>query len=124
MEESTSASIRNSTILQATSDWNSKIPACRYCGTKANSDTILKHQGLPDKCPNGKCRRLTSYLTDSEIKFNEIKRLEGRWKNHVKKEAKVIPKSYLCLECELIYETESLLQRHCERRRHMQRPSS
>jgi len=122
MAESTSQSIRNSTILQATLDWNSKIPACRYCGSKPNSTTILKFEGLPGKCTNSKCRRWTAYSTDIEIKFNEKRRQAGRWKDHVKKDKvkKVIPKSYLCLDCELIYENETLLQRHCARRQHMQ----
>ena len=116
MEDSILQNTKDSIILQATLEWNSKVPACRYCGSKPNSTTILKFEGLPDKCPNRLCRRMTAYDTDGEI----LSRSRARWGGHVKKEKKVIPKSYLCLDCERIYENETLLQRHCERRKHMQ----
>ena len=112
---------KNSTILQATLDWNSKVPACRHCKIRPNSDTILKHNGLPDRCANRECRSTTAYLNDkeyAELKSNHLTvRMESRWVNRKPKVAKEVVKRFGCNKCDRIYDDDQGLERH-EKRRH------
>ena len=111
-----------------------QIIECRWCKKKVAPD--FETGIYPKKCPGRSCRRQTWNKSDKEITKSVKKRISALFENHkdgnvgrkksltqTKKEFLTSmgnkSKTFVCVQCELMFGDENALKRHQERRNHV-----